>query len=396
MTDLPMGSHGVAPRERLHSLDAYRGWVMFFLAAGELGISAALLVNFFPDSFFLQALAAQSTHVRWAGCHAWDMIQPSFMFIVGVSLAYSYRSRQGRGQGFRRMFGHAVYRAIVLVLLGVFLRSGHGTQTHWTFEDVLTQIGLGYVFLFLLWDRGWKMQAGAAAAILVGYWALWRFWPQIAPLFGAANPVAGWHEAAQPGWPAEGNPGQAFDLWLRNLLPHEHAFTNWPYYTLNFIPSLATMIFGLMAGHLLQSDKSNERKVLTLLGAGAAGIVLGYALDWSGACPIVKKIWTPSWTLFSGGWCLLLLGEMFWIVDVWRWRRWAFPAVVLGMNSIGVYVLVHYWHGWLPKVLSIHLDYWLLELVSPAWATLIRTLLAFALLWLVFFWMYRRRIFLRI
>ena len=122
----------------------------------------------FPDSGFAQFLSRMLDHVPWVGVVPWDLIQPAFMFMVGVSLPFSIASRRAKGQSFARMFGHSVYRALALIALGIFLRSQQRAQTYFTFEDVLTQIGLGYVFLFLLgWARP-KVQWAAAIAILVG------------------------------------------------------------------------------------------------------------------------------------------------------------------------------------------------------------------------------------
>ena len=387
----------VAPvkSERLVSLDAYRGFVMLLLAASAFAMTPKLMLKFYPDSPFWTAVAQQWNHVGYtiakpSDFRIWDLIQPAFMFIVGVSVPYSYGARQARGESHLRMFGHAVYRAVVLILVGVFLRSsGHG-QTNWTLEDVVSQIGLGYVFLYLLWTQRWQVQAIAAATILVAYWGLWRFWPQIAAQIGVA-------QAAVAGWPKAGNPGQAFDVWLRNALPHAKPFTNHAYYTLNFIPSLANMIFGLLAGQLLRSSLTARRKLLILTGTGIAGILLGIAL--APFCPLIKTIWTPTFAIFSGGWCLLLLAGFYGVVDVLGWRRWTFPAVVLGANSIAVYVLMGMWwgdNGWLLGNVKRHSGTWLLSRMSDPWAAVTASVLACLIFWSIFYWMYRRKIFLRI
>ncbi|MCE9556349.1 MAG: DUF5009 domain-containing protein [Planctomycetes bacterium] len=389
-----------APSGRLVSLDAYRGFIMLVLSASAFGVVPGLLLKFYPNSPAWQGmvhhLVLQWDHVGYAissvaDFRFWDLIQPAFMFIVGVSVPFSYAARRARGQGFVRMFGHAAYRALLLILLGVFLRSGWSGQTVWTFEDVVSQIGLGYIFLFLLWNLPWPGQAVAAVGILVGYWALWQYWPQFAWLLGVK-------QAAVAGWPKIGNPGQAFDVWLRNWLPHNKPFVNHEYYTLNFIPALANMIFGLMAGELLGSKLPARHKLLILVATGIAGIILGVLLGLgaSPVCPIIKKIWTPSFAIFSGGWTLLLLAAFYGVVDVLGWRRWTFPAVVLGVNSVAVYVLMWLWPGWLTPNVNRHVGFWLFAGMSPPWVAVVRSLLVFAIFWLVFFWMYRRRIFLRI
>src|SRR5262245_9502499 len=141
-----------SPQPRLGSIDAYRGLVMFLMMAEVLRLSAVArgLSKAGHSSDVWNLLAQHQTHVEWAGCSLPDLIQPSFAFRVGVALPFSIASRVAKGQSRWHMFAHAVLRAVILVLLGVFLRSMDYKQTRWTFEDTLSQIGLGYVPLFLL------------------------------------------------------------------------------------------------------------------------------------------------------------------------------------------------------------------------------------------------------
>ena len=143
---------GATVSERLKSLDAYRGLIMITLAFGGFGLAstAGLQLKISPESQFWTIVQNQCVHAQWIGCRCWDMIQPSFMFMVGVSLAYSYAKRRKMGHSYVRMLSHACWRSIVLVFLGVFLSSNGGRSINWTFANVLCQIGLGYSFLFLL------------------------------------------------------------------------------------------------------------------------------------------------------------------------------------------------------------------------------------------------------
>ncbi len=166
----PYQSRSKPPQERLHSLDAYRGLIMVTLAFVGFGLADTaknhLTKN--PDSKLWREVQYQFSHTEWTGCSYWDLIQPSFMFMVGVSMAYSYAKRKSLGHSYPRMLGHAVWRSILLILLSIFLMSIHEKQTDWTFMNVLAQIGLGYTFLFLLWDRSAKIQFLAALLILAG------------------------------------------------------------------------------------------------------------------------------------------------------------------------------------------------------------------------------------
>src|SRR4051812_368852 len=160
---------------RLVSLDVFRGVTMLFMASEILRIPEA--ARHFPDSGLARLLADSLDHRAWVGCAPWDLIQPAFMFMVGVALPFSLASRVNKGQTFGRMLLHSVMRAVLLIALGIFLRSQARPQTYFTFEDVLTQIGLGYVFLFVL---GWttpRVQWIAAIVILIGYWAAFALYP---------------------------------------------------------------------------------------------------------------------------------------------------------------------------------------------------------------------------
>ena len=247
----------------------------------------------------------------------WDLIQPSFMFMVGVALPFSVASRRARGEPFAAQLGHAVRRALILVLLGIFLRSQGRPQTYFTFEDVLTQIGLGYVFLFLLAHARPRTQWVAAGAVLVATWLAFALYPLPPAGFDTAlvGVPADWPHHLQgfaAHWDKNTNLANRADQWFLNLFPRESPFVynRGGYTTLNFVPSLATMIFGLLAGGLLRGAASDRDKLRALVVYGAAGIALGAALHFAGICPLVKRIWTPSWAIFSAGWAALFLAAL--------------------------------------------------------------------------------------
>lgn len=386
---------------RLTSIDAYRGFVMILMASGGFGI--AQVAKHYNESGFWQFLARQTEHVPWAGCSLWDLIQPSFMFLVGVALPFSIANRQARGQSFTAMLGHAIWRAIALVFLGIFLRSVGRKMTYFTFEDVLTQIGLGYVFLFLLgWTKA-RTQAVVAGLILFGYWLAFALYPLPPNGFD-------WSQVGVPAdwphhptgfaahWDKNTNLAAAFDQWFLNLFPREQRFVynGGGYLTLNFVPSLATMIFGLLAGGLLRSAQPKEVKVKVLLGAGVAGLVVGWLLGWLGICPVVKRIWTPSWAIYAGGWTCLLLGAFYWSIDNRGWRRWAFPLVVVGMNSIMMYCMANLTRGFFTDSLKTHFGQQFFQILGAPFEGMVRSIVLLLVWWLILFWMYRRRIFLRI
>ena len=388
---------------RLASIDAYRGFVMFLMMAEVLDLEK--VAKKLPDSGFWAFLAYHQTHVEWIGCSLHDLIQPSFSFLVGVALPFSIAGRRARGQSTLRMCVHAFIRALVLILLGFFLRSNNRPQTNFTFEDTLTQIGLGYGFLFLLGLRPARDQWIALAVILIGYWAAFALVPAPAADFnyGEVGVKADWlQEHGLTGfaahWSKNSNLAASFDTWFLNLFPRKNPFTfnSGGYLTLSFIPTLGTMLMGLLAGGLLRSERPAWSKVKWLVAAGLVALALGWLLGWAGICPVVKRIWTPSWTLFSGGWCCLLLAAFYAVMDIGRWRAWAFPLVVIGANSIAAYCIAELMRGFVMQSLNTHLGKQLFLKLGPEYQPLLFGGAVLLVYWLMLFWMYRQKIFVRL
>src|SRR5215813_3330851 len=255
-----------ATGQRLTSVDAYRGLVMLLIMAEVL--SFCRVAKAIPSSGFWKFLCHHQSHVPWIGCSLHDLIQPSFSFLVGVALPFSLASRKARGQSFATMSQHAGIRALVLVLLGVFLRSTSHPQTYWTFEDTLSQIGLGYLFLFVLGFRPVRDQWIALGVLVVGYWLAFAWYPLPTTSFDYSTvgvPETWPHlmTGFQAHWNKNSNLAWAFDTWFLNLFPREKpfAFNDGGYATLSFIPTLATMILGLIAGGMLRRDDPPWAKV---------------------------------------------------------------------------------------------------------------------------------------
>ena len=394
------------PTARIASIDAYRGFVMLLMLAEVLHLRQ--MAENFPDSPFWRFLAHHQSHVQWAGCSLHDLIQPSFSFLVGVALPFSLASRLGRGQRVGWMTLHAAWRALLLIWLGIFLRSVGKPQTNVTFEDTLTQIGLGYVPLFVLGlvadRRRWVVWL-TLVAILAGYWAAFALYPLPGSEFdhAAVGVPQKWHgehdyEGFAAHWNKNTNLAWAFDTWFLNLFPRAKpfAFNGGGYATLSFLPTLGTMILGLLAGCWLREDGRSWRSVGRLVGVGAICMALGVAADHFGVCPSVKRIWTPAWTLYSGGWCFFLLAGFYAVMDMAGFQMWAYPLLVIGRNSIAAYMIAHLTEDFIRSTFAIHLgsdifQYWGLKyepVVSGA-----AVLLAY---WLILFWMDRRRIFIRL
>jgi len=399
---------GATASERLKSLDAYRGLIMVILAFGGFGLAgtAGMQLKTNPDSQAWAIVQHQLVHAQWAGCRFWDMIQPSFMFMVGVSMAYSYAKRKRTGHSYIRMLSHAAWRSLVLVFLGVFLSSNGRPSINWTFANVLCQIGLGYFFLFLLWRRTFRTQAIAAAAILIGTWLLYFAYPTTGIDVETGDPNVGvaadWAQEHLSGvgksWHKNANVGRAVDLWLLNKFPREEPFVFNPgcYPTINFIPAITTMLFGLMCGELLRLDRAGGQKVKVMLIAGLCGLALGQLLHLSGICPIIKRIWTPSWALFSAGWCCLILAVLYGVVDVLKFHRWTLPLTVVGANSIAMYCMSHELKPWVGTTLRMWLGQDVFRILGKSWEPTVRSIMIGLMFWLICYWLYRRKMFIRI
>jgi heparan-alpha-glucosaminide N-acetyltransferase len=381
------------PAQRLQSLDAYRGLIMFTLLCG--GIFHSL-----KDHPTWHWLFLQNEHVAWAGCVYWDLIQPSFMFMVGVSMPFAFARRTELGDSWNRKLGHALVRAFNLMVLGILLDHFGSEKIQPGIIRVLQQIALGYLVAFLVVGRSLRTQGLVAGSILFGYQLLWMF-----------NP---WNGPGGPWAMGNENLGSAFDRWLigRNYSGY--------YVGLNAIPAAATIIFGVMAGTLIHSsvtadvrrliskpeggsakseagDQSlvtpapTQRRVcLTLLIAGVAGIAVGLAVSpWF---PLIKRIWTPSFALYAGGWTTLMLLAFYWAIEVKGWRGWSFPLVVVGTNSIAAYVLGNAFGGWLRNASGAWIA-WLKEPLGDVWFPVLQRGLFAVAAWAVLWWLWRRKLF---
>jgi heparan-alpha-glucosaminide N-acetyltransferase len=352
------------PSGRLVSLDAFRGLIMTTLLFGSVFQS----LKGHPR---LEFLYKQNEHVLWEGCVYWDLIQPAFMFIVGVAMPIAAGNRGN--QSWLLQFLRVLWRAAKLILLGVVLDNFGAKDFNFGFIRVLQQIAIGYVFAFLVVGRSYIAQGLVAAAILLVYTLVWVY----NPYNGPGGP---W---AEGGW----NLGKAFDLWMigRNYSGN--------YVGLNTIPSTATMIFGVMAGTWLSSGKPPRQIALTLCAAGAAALLVGSSLAY--AVPMVKRIWTASFAIYSAGWVAMLLSLFYWVIDGMNWKGWAFPLVVVGMNSIAAYVMGGLFGGWFRSLTTT----WIAPLdnhLGAVWFPVFQKALFAVCAWCVLYWLYRKRIFFKL
>ena len=379
---------------RLASVDVFRGFVMMALALQGYFPGIAMSR---PGNPIFEFLGRQFSHVDWQGMAFWDTIQPSFMFLVGVSMTFSHYSRRGRGDSLQKVAGHVLYRSLVLIALGIMLASAHSERTVWLFGEVLCQIGLAYPFAYLVVGRSRRTQLITGGAILIAMWLAFALYP----VPGAGFDYSAIGLTADPGpytgffahWNKYTSFAFAFDRWFINLFPQQQPFLANTHYgpTLNFVTSIVTLIFGVMAGDLLRSARPTRDKALDLVKAGAVSLALGLVAGFT-ICPIVKSIWTPSWVLVTGGVVLWYLALGIWLADLRGWTRPLFPFTVLGRNSLAIYLMLRLLKEPVRETVATHAAplagmplYWTFEFFTVV-----------LVLWLICYWMYRRKLFLAI
>jgi predicted acyltransferase len=349
---------------RLVSLDAYRGFIMLLLVAEGFGLG---VLRNHPG---WEWLAYQVNHAAWEGCTFWDLIQPAFTFMVGMAMPFAFSKRLEEGASRWGVFRHVAWRALILIALSnIYSNWGTTRGLRIQLVNVLSQIAFGYMICYWIIQLKFKKQVLAAAAMLGGYWALWAIFP---------GPEGTWSKV--------GNIGQVVDQ-------HVLGYTYSGYYTtINFIGNAVTILFGCWAGLLVRTNRTHMEKVKIMVVCGLAGLALGFALQPIN--PMVKRIWTASFTFFSAGWVVLMLAFFYWVVEVKQARKWTFPFIVLGMNSLFVYSLGQIGiKGWLDRGLRGFTGNFAF---LGDLGTIAQHLLVLAGLWYICYWLYRRKIFIKI
>jgi predicted acyltransferase len=363
-----------APSGRIISIDALRGFDMFWITGGA-GIFAGLHKIF--DNKLTASICEQFEHVKWDGFRFEDLIFPLFLFIVGAVFPFALTKRIERGQNKLGITGHIIRRGLTLILIGMILQgllSFDFENMRWV--GVLQRIGACYLIgaLIVVYTNNWKTQAGITAAILILYWAAHALIP--VPEFGAGVITM------------EGCLSSYIDqLLLPGKLYYVYGDNEG---LLSTLPATATVLIGVLAGHWLRSDKPGTKKAIGLAGAGVICLVIGYT--WGIVFPIVKLIWTSSFVMVTAGYSLLLLSVFYYIIDVLKFRKWAFFFVVIGMNAITIFILVRFIRfGYISELFLSGL-----AKMAGSGDVLIIAIGAIFAKWLLLYWFYRRRIFFKV
>ncbi|UCC21455.1 MAG: DUF5009 domain-containing protein [Planctomycetota bacterium] len=373
---LPENEQQSVIKGRLASIDALRGFDMFWIIGGEAVFASLHSIFKGPKTGFI---ARQLEHVKWEGFRFEELIFPLFLFIVGTVLPFSVSRRIERGQSRRTLYLHIFKRAGVLILLGLIL-SGllrfNWPEMRWS--GVLQRIGLCYFFAALLvMNTKWRTQLAVAAAILLLYWAAMTLIPVPGYGPGVITP--------------EGCLSSYID---QNLLPGKISEQNYGYGAnegiISTLPAICTTLLGALAGHWLRSKYSPNRKAASLAAAGLICLLAGYL--WGMSFPIIKNIWTSSFVLVSAGYSLLLLALFYWVIDVKGYKKWAFFFIVIGMNAITIYYIQ--WIVSFDTVAAFFVDG--IARCAGLAKPLVLASGALAVKWLLLLFLYRRRIFLKV
>jgi predicted acyltransferase len=354
-------------QDRIFSVDFFRGFTMFMLVGGLEGLFSKLdpvksgpVVNFFQQ---------QLSHVPWEGLHFWDLIQPFFMFIVGVAMPFSLSRRWERGDSWKKTFYHVLTRCFFLLVIGWAISSSAKTSN---FNNVMAQLSVTYLIAFLLMRKQIKWQLIVSFALILVSDLLYRIWP-----------VEGFN---QP-FIADHNFGSWTDMMLTGSIDHG----NWVPF--NAIPTSAHTIWGVVVGMLLMKDWSPRKKIMTLMIAGVIGVIIGFAMN--PFIPIIKHICTSSFIIVSGGWCLIGMAVSYWLIDVLNFRRVPMFFAVFGMNPLFIYLMGSSFRSFFGRLVNPFI-YRIFGWSGEVALTVISTLVIAVMLWYVCYFLYKRKIFIRL
>jgi predicted acyltransferase len=363
----PAGEVPQAPQirpepKRFLALDAYRGFIMLILASGGFGFSALQ-----GDPGWGQ-VAHWFNHVPWEGGVFWDMIQPAFMFMVGVAMPFALAKRTSLGATDRDNFRHVVGRSIRLIVLSeiiIWIAAGHVKPQ---LINVLSQIAFTYFLTYLIMQWRWRYQLASAIVLLAGWTAL---------LFAFPGPDGPFSKSAHIGLVVD-----------RAIFHYDY---DPAYSTLNFIASTVWTLSGAWVGRSLMKSQSHEAALKKLAAGTIACFCFAFALrPW---IPFIKQLCTASFVLYSLGWVMIMLIGFYWVVEVKGYRRWVFPLVVVGANSIFIYFVSEVLSKWLDNAIGVftfHYNF-IGKLAPIAQATTV-----LVVMWWMCYWLYRHRIFLKL
>jgi predicted acyltransferase len=356
-------------QNRILSIDFFRGFTMFMLVTGIAGIFNGM-VEQGRGGAIIALINKQLDHAEWNGLYAWDLIQPFFMFIVGVAMPFSLTKRLARGDSLKKTFYHALTRSFWLLVLGFMLGAG---KKSFDLTNVLAQLSFTYIIAFLLMQKDIKWQLLVSFAMILLSDLLYRFWP-----------VEGFNQPFTP----DHNFGSWVDMAIAGSLNSDH------WVAFNAIPTTAHTIWGVVVGTLLMKDWSHKKKILVLLITGVVGVIIGYCMD--PFIPIIKRLCTSSFIILSGGWCLIAMAFSYWLIDVMNFRKLALFFAIVGMNPIFIYLFSNLGGKRLLTRMAEPFTYRLFSWTNEITINMITIIVVAAMVWYICYFLYKRKIFIKL
>ena len=359
---------------RITSVDFFRGFTMFLL----IGESTRLYSHFgsFENSDIMQFLSTQFSHHEWHGLHFWDLIQPFFMFIVGVAIPFAVANRIKKGDSDKQILLHALKRSFLLLFLGWALYCVVPGRIVWRLQDVLAQLSVTYLVAFLIMKKSFTFQLTFTLVILLLIDLAYRFFP-----------VEGFN---QP-WVAFHNLG----AWTNIKIEGVEKTSIWA--SINAISTTAHTVWGVLFGQLLMSNRTIRKKIQIMIIAGLTGLIIGFGLDLLNITPIIKKIATSSFVFASGGWAILALCFCYWLIDVKKiFIKGSKFFIIVGMNCIFIYLFFEVGGAELVRKIFIPFTKALFSWGGNLTVEIMTSLSVWAALWYICYWLYKNRVFIKI
>lgn len=356
-------------QNRILSIDFFRGLVMFILVSG-IGTLFNGLVEQGQGGDLIALVNKHTDHGEWFEIYFWDLIQPFFMFIVGVAMPFSLANRSAKGDSWKKSFIHALKRSFWLLVLGFML--GATGETYYL-TNILPQLSFVYVIAFLLMQLKVKWQLAVSFLLIIISDLLYRFWP-----------VAGFNMPYEP----DHNFGAWFDMATVGHLHPGH------WVTFNAVPTCAHIIWGVCTGRLLMTKLSHWKKAGIMAAAGITGIIAGYILDFY--IPMIERISTASYVIYSGGWCLLAMAFSYWLVDILNFKHFAKFFAIVGMNPIFIYLFAMLGGRNLLTRMAMPFTSRIFSRTNPVVTDMVTIVVVALMVWYISYFLYKRKIFIKL
>lgn len=363
--------------ERVVSIDVLRGFAMFLILSTQIG--GAPLFKTFVNLFGKDFVAATANQFSWTvpGVNLLNVAQSIFIFVVGLVIPFSLGKRLAQADKWKT-FRHIITRSAILFVLGM-IAGGNllslQLDKFYFYNNVLEYISVGYlVCALLVLNTKQKTQWFVTGGVLLLVWAIWHFIPA-------------------PGWTGdrfstEMNIGIYLDQTL--LGPHGHPFKGWSA-SLNTISQIGNMLLGVLMGHIVFGVRNKAAKGKLLLACGLGMMLIGWL--WSWVYPSLRMFMTSSYVLEACGLATVLLALFYWLIDIRGYSRWAFFFIVFGANSIAIYMMAHLFNF---KLIGTIFVGGLCSHLPQAYGNFIQAIAAMAVMWLIMYYMYRKKTFIKI